>query len=92
MTESGKCCLCNGTYNHYGNNPFPFFPNDEEARCCKLCDNTKVLPVRLLMHRLAKEQFEGNTKTDIAKLFHIFNDEKMQAASLLETLEIIEAS
>ena len=90
MTESGKCCLCNGTYNNFGNNPFPFFPNDEEKRCCKLCDNTKVLPVRLLMARLTKEQFEGNTKADLLKLFKIFNEEKFAAASLIETLESIE--
>ena len=45
--EKFKCCICGEVFNGYGNNPYPVSadPND---RCCDNCNDTKVLPERLL--------------------------------------------
>lgn len=87
MTKNGKCCLCGGEYTYYGNNPSPFFADDiENNRCCNLCDNTKVMPARMIMMRLQNEHFEGNAKNDIVKLFKAFKEVQYQSASMLELL------
>jgi len=47
-----KCCLCGEdiavtpTGWRYGNNPQPLTDNDED-RCCDLCNSTKVIPKRI---------------------------------------------
>ena len=43
--EGNKCCLCEGEYTHYGNNPHPL--NDGKGKCCDDCNATKVIPARL---------------------------------------------
>ena len=41
-----KCCICQSTYEGYGNNPAPL---KEEGRCCDFCNWTLVVPYRLVM-------------------------------------------
>ncbi len=63
MSKKKKCCLCNETYNGYGNNPAPLSDNETD-RCCDDCNLTKVLPARLGMLPMPKRQ-----KEKLAKLF-----------------------
>ena len=45
--ETGVCCLCGGTYTHYGNNPYPLCDEDDDSsRCCDACNWRKVIPAR----------------------------------------------
>lgn len=43
--KEGKCCLCGGTYTHWGNNPWPL-SNNPNDRCCDEC-NMDVVIARL---------------------------------------------
>jgi len=43
--KTGKCSLCDGKYENYGNNPEPL--KRFEERCCDDCNRTKVIPERL---------------------------------------------
>lgn len=45
--EKFKCCICGKVFKGYGNNPYPVSadPND---RCCDACNDSVVLPERLL--------------------------------------------
>jgi hypothetical protein len=46
--EDGKCCLCDGNYGRYGNNPAPLSQVVGE-RCCDTCNAIKVIPARMGM-------------------------------------------
>lgn len=50
MKEEKKnpiCCICgNECENEFGNNPWPV-NNDEDARCCNVCNDTVVVPERI---------------------------------------------
>ena len=46
MTKTGTCCLCGHRYTLYGNNPWPL-STVETDRCCRVCDNERVIPARL---------------------------------------------
>lgn len=83
-TEKGMCCLCGGEYDNFGNNPFPFYPYDNEKRCCTICGRAKVLPARLLMHKIDDEQFCGEFEADKKKLFEVFESVKYTAAETLD--------
>ena len=48
------CCLCHKPIIGYGNNPWPISTNPED-RCCDVCNYTKVIPARLEIARIAKE-------------------------------------
>ena len=48
MKETGKCCLCGGDYDHWGNNPDPL-SNLKGDRCCDKCNSDLVIPTRLIM-------------------------------------------
>lgn len=39
-----KCCICNGIFEGYGNNPSPI---KENGRCCIFCNIEQVIPERL---------------------------------------------
>lgn len=41
-----ECCICGKKFTGWGNNPYPVV-DDENARCCDMCNETKVLPARL---------------------------------------------
>lgn len=92
FNKEGKCCLCGGNYKNYGNNPFPFFQSDKEARCCTICDRAKVIPARMLMMQIEKERFTGEADADSRKIFQIFDNVKFQTANLLEVLDCINAN
>ena len=49
MDKIGKCCLCGGRYENYGNNPAPLMEDTDKKpnRCCDECNKTKVIPARL---------------------------------------------
>jgi|TARA_R100000093_G_C1936601_1_gene70576 hypothetical protein len=66
MSEPKKCCICKGDieikrtktgeiYWTDGNDPWPV-NNDEDARCCDVCDAHIVIPTRL--HQLQFDQKE----------------------------------
>lgn len=40
------CCICGEKFTGWGNNPYPVV-DDETARCCDMCNQTRVLPARL---------------------------------------------
>ena len=47
--KTGVCCLCDGRYENWGNNPYPLCDEtDYESRCCHACNSTKVLPARMV--------------------------------------------
>ena len=51
MEETKKqnpiCCICGKECeNEFGNNPWPV-NNDEDARCCDVCNDTVVVPERI---------------------------------------------
>jgi hypothetical protein len=57
LEETGKCSLCGGTYVMGGNNPAPLLPF--HYRCCKSCDENKVIPERLRQYLLAQAAKKG---------------------------------
>lgn len=44
------CCLCDGIFEGWGNNPDPLKDSDgewfKEEECCDDCNSTKVIPAR----------------------------------------------
>lgn len=57
MDNKFVCCLCGKTVNGWGNNPWPL-NNDPKAECCDVCNETKVIPARLLNILNHKEESE----------------------------------
>lgn len=46
--KTGVCCLCDGRYERWGNNPYPLCAEtDLESRCCDECNARKVIPARM---------------------------------------------
>ena len=72
--DSYKCCLCDKTFNDYGNNPYPLCKEDDtEALCCDGCNATLVLPVRL--NHLSQQKEEKSVAVCVS-------DEKVQLIPL----------
>lgn len=47
--KTGPCCLCEGRYERWGNNPYPLCAEeDTESRCCQACNDQKVIPARMM--------------------------------------------
>lgn len=47
-SKTGDCCLCDGRYERWGNNPYPLCEEDDhESRCCHECNARKVIPARM---------------------------------------------
>lgn len=47
--ETGACCLCDGRYERWGNNPYPLCAEtDMESRCCDECNSQKVIRARMI--------------------------------------------
>jgi hypothetical protein len=44
MKETGKCSICRGPYDLFGNNPWPI---RIKGRCCHECNERSVIPARL---------------------------------------------
>ena len=40
------CCICGQKFTGWGNNPYPVV-DDEDARCCDMCDQMRVIPARM---------------------------------------------
>lgn len=57
IKEIGLCALCEGPYEHYGNNPQPALPRQEQ-RVCDMCNATIVIPLRLLLWRAVHKEAE----------------------------------
>lgn len=52
---TGKCCICGGKYEHYGNNPEPLVSSVVgSGRCCDECNNRLVIPFRVAEMRLRR--------------------------------------
>lgn len=41
-----RCCICNFPIRGFGNDPWPIVV-DENAVCCDVCNNKKVIPARM---------------------------------------------
>ena len=52
--EEHICCICGKKFTGWGNNPWPVV-NDEDARCCDDCNDTRVLEARLASMFCRKE-------------------------------------
>ena len=53
--EAGRsfiCSICGQQTKGYGNNAEPVVPN---GRCCDVCDNTVVIPTRIVQFYRAKK-------------------------------------
>lgn len=48
MKEKHICCLCGNEFIGFGNNPEPLMENSDENRCCDECNESKVIPERLV--------------------------------------------
>ena len=46
MDEKHICCICGEEFTGWGNNPSPV-NDDENARCCDICNDTVVVPARI---------------------------------------------
>ena len=53
-----KCCICGQIFEGYGNNPYPVSENPND-RCCDHCNDSKVIPERLLKWYFANK--DNNT-------------------------------
>ena len=51
--EEQKCCICGEKFVGFGNNPWPI---KEKGRCCDNCDDTKVIPARIIQAITNKEK------------------------------------
>lgn len=40
------CCICGKKFTGWGNNPYPVV-DDDDARCCDICNEMRVLPARM---------------------------------------------
>ena len=40
------CCICGQKFTGWGNNPYPVV-DDDDAMCCDMCNQTRVLPARM---------------------------------------------
>ena len=55
MTYKKKCCLCGDTIVGWGHNPEPLRNGTElPNRCCGVCNDTKVVPTRIILMMGAK--------------------------------------
>ena len=53
-----KCSICgNEISDNFGNNPWPVRINEED-RCCDRCNSTFIIPARLMLGRVEKENRE----------------------------------
>lgn len=48
-----KCCICGKRFTGWGNNPWPV---KEEGECCNECNRKKVIPARIEMMIIRKEE------------------------------------
>ena len=69
MTEERVCCLCGETFVGFGNNPAPLKENNDESRCCDLCNDFKVLPARLYNSSNGKGMREVMTEEEIKEMY-----------------------
>ena len=72
MTEEEYvCCICTKKGKGFGNNPFPMVEVDDyKSRCCDLCNDQIVLPMRFLV-RETNNPIEARLKV---KRFIVLND------------------
>ena len=55
IEKEGDCCLCDGKYVFWGNNPAPLkcpddnLPFTSHEKCCNSCNEMKVIPARFGM-------------------------------------------
>ena len=59
-----KCKICGGEINHplienyYGNNPYPV-RTGEDDRCCDMCNDVIVVPIRIRLVGTPREDVES---------------------------------
>lgn len=66
MEKIGTCCFCGKTYTNYGNSTWGCWSREEEMmgvgekqRCCNECNETVVIPSRVMLMRKREEQNYG---------------------------------
>jgi hypothetical protein len=82
MTKTGTCCLCGHRYTLYGNNPWPL-STVETDRCCRKCDDERVIPERLRLFRA--EQTNAALKIKKAEQIYTQADVSTDIANYLKT-------
>lgn len=55
--KNEKCCICGQEINGMGNNPYPV---RTEGRCCRSCNYTVVLPERVRLSKMERNE-QGKT-------------------------------
>lgn len=60
-----KCCLCGAEIFDYGNNPWPLNQNEDD-RCCDICNEVYVIPARI-GQMLDRAEKKGNNKNGKCK-------------------------
>lgn len=51
-----KCCICGKEYTGYGHNAWPVM----DDRCCDECNNSKILPIRMMIYDLRPDNYGDN--------------------------------
>jgi len=58
LPESGTCCVCDGVFEQYGNNPQPVYPR---GRCCHACNQRFVMWARVSVPPLKISAYDVST-------------------------------
>lgn len=62
-TKVHRCCICNKTFEGYGNNPSPVV-NDNTAECCDRCNLEIVFPARIKsLEECRKDDLHGENNS-----------------------------
>lgn len=62
------CCLCGKECeDKFGNNPAPLMENNENNRCCNVCNDSKVIPARIANMAVGKPAREVSVDNNTNK-------------------------
>lgn len=58
------CCLCGNVIvdDPYGHNPYPLCEDEGDARCCGKCNQTYVVPTRIILIPIPEEKARAMAK------------------------------
>ena len=73
--QERTCCICGMKFIGYGNNPYPVV-DDDEARCCDLCDSMVVVPARIRALRGVPDDIEAEVRKATVESISKFRERK----------------
>ena len=86
MSDKHECCICNGDYGKYGNNPitgklpqFDKLAAENDLRCCDECNTDFVIPMR--MSRIVEDDAKTIDNMLIKKVNKMIKPEKDRSES-----------